>query len=79
METSVNLWIEVIIIGFRKDQNSQKYKHSECYKAALHNCDSKLGWLDAVVLADLLWARTVSHKTGSLMFGGIIRRKEQFY
>lgn len=44
METSVNLWIEVIIIGFRKDQNSQKYEHSECCKAVLDNCDSKLGW-----------------------------------
>lgn len=34
---------------------------------------------DAVVLADLLWTRTVSGKMGSLMFGGIIRLKEEFY
>lgn len=44
METSVNLWIKVIIIGFRKEHTIQKYKHSESCKDVLHNCDSKLGW-----------------------------------
>lgn len=38
------LWINVIIIGFSKDQNNLKYKQSECGEAVLHNCDSKRGW-----------------------------------